>query len=154
MTSAKLNLTWNDFETCTSNSFRDLLGEQDFVDVTLVSEDDKQIKAHKVVLSACSPILKRILVRNPHQHPLIFLTGVKYQELESLVNFMYLGQVEVCQNDLDIFMRSAELFKVNGLFREKKGEMLNENTLDEGSMINQAKLEQHNHTGESFIPVL
>ena len=151
MTSEKFNLTWNDFEKCASNSLKDLLGEQDFVDVTLVSEDDKQIKAHKVVLSAWSPILKNILVRNPHQHPLIFLTGVKYQELEALVNYMYLGQAEICQNDLDIFMRSAELFKVKGLYREKKSEMLYENTLDDVSMNNQAKLEQHHHIGESFI---
>ena len=64
---------------------------------------------------------------------------------------MYLGQAEICQNDLDIFMRSAELFKVKGLYREKKSEMLYENTLDDVSMNNQAKLEQHNHIGESFI---
>ena len=108
MTSEKFNLTWNEFEKCTSNSFKDLLGEQDFVDVTLISEDTKQIKAHKVVLSACSPILKNILVRNPHQHPLVCLTGMKYQELELLVNFMYRGEVEIYQNNLEIFIKNGQ----------------------------------------------
>merc|ERR1712202_31950 len=99
MSSEMFNLTWNDFEHCASNSFKDLLSQSDFVDVTLVSEDEQEMKAHKVVLSACSPVLKNILVRNPHQHPLIYLTGVKSQELKSLINFMYLGQAEVGQDN-------------------------------------------------------
>ena len=106
MTPEVFNLTWNNFEICAINSFKDLLGEKDFVNVTLVSEDDQEIKAHKVVLSACSQVLKNILLRNPHQHPLIYPSGVKYQELKSLVNFMYLGPAQVRQDDLDIFMTS------------------------------------------------
>ena len=54
-------------------------------------------KAHKVVLSACSPFFKSILKRNPHQHPLLYLKGVNSQDLGSLLNFMYQGQVNVAQ---------------------------------------------------------
>ena len=150
MTPEKFNLTWNDFEKCASNSFKELLGQQEFVDVTLVSEDDKQIKAHKVVLSACSPILKQVFVRNPHQHPLIFLSGVKYQELESLVNFMYLGQVEVCQNDLEIFMTSAERFQVKGLCKKKGNILVDEDTALKPSLFSQSENEEQNVVNESF----
>ena len=149
MTSEKFNLTWNEFEKCAGNSFKKLLRQQEFVDVTLVSEDHKQIKAHKVVLSACSPILKKILIRNYHQHPLIFLTGVKYQELESLVNFMYLGQVEVFQNDLNIFMNFADKFQIQGLC--KKGVDENKYVIDPYSDTKLEKEEVENAPMKEYI---
>ena len=55
MISEKFNLTWNEFDKCTINAFKDLMDHQDFVDVTLVSEDNEEVKCHKLVLSACSP---------------------------------------------------------------------------------------------------
>ena len=118
MSSEMFNLTWSDFEQCTSNSFKDLYSQKEFVDVTLVSEDDKEIKAHKVVLGACSSIFKNILVRNHHQHPLIYLSGIRYEELKSMINFMYLGQTEVAQENLESFMNSATRFQVKGLTDE------------------------------------
>eukprot|EP00092_Neocalanus_flemingeri_P001812 GFUD01001932.1.p1 GENE.GFUD01001932.1~~GFUD01001932.1.p1 ORF type:complete len:254 (-),score=53.80 GFUD01001932.1:5-766(-) len=120
MTAEKFNLTWNDFVKSTSDAFKELLVQQEFVDVTLISEDDKEIKCHKVVLSACSPILKNILLRNPHQHPLIYLSGVQYLELKSLVSFMYLGQTEVFQDDLNGFMDAASKFQIKGLSNEEE----------------------------------
>ena len=118
MTGEIFNLTWKNYEKCTINSFKELMGQAEFVDVTLVAEDGKQVKAHKVVLSACSSVLKNILVTNPHQHPLIYLTGLKYQELPSMINFMYLGQAEVAQDYLERFMAAATKLKVKGLFGE------------------------------------
>ena len=115
MSSEMFNLTWSDFEQCTSNSFKDLYSQKEFVDVTIVSEDDKEIKAHKVVLGACSSIFKNILVRNPHQHPLIYLSGIRYEELKSMINFMYLGQTEIAQENLESFMNAATRFQVKGL---------------------------------------
>ena len=126
MTSEKFNLTWNEFEQSTSNAFKDLLDQQDFVDVTLVCEDSKEIKCHKVVLSACSPVFKSILLRNPHQHPLLYLSGVQHIELKSLVSFMYLGQTEVAQNDLNNFMAVASKFQIKGLSGEQKDTDRNE----------------------------
>ena len=90
ITSEKFHLKWNDFESSISSSFRDIKEEKDFMDVTLACEEN-QIGAHKVVLAACSPKLKSILSRNPHQHPLLYLRGIKYNDLESLLTFMYHG---------------------------------------------------------------
>ena len=91
MESEKFCLRWNDFETSISRAFKELREEKDFFDVTLVC-DDSQIEAHKVILSAFYPFFRTILIRNPHQHPpLLYLKGVKYSELLSVLNFMYMG---------------------------------------------------------------
>merc|ERR1719186_2474499 len=112
------NFSWDRFETCRTDSFQELLDQRDFVDVTLVTEDGKFVKAHKVVLASGSSIMKRMFMENPHPHPLIYLTGVKYNEIQSIVTFMYLGQVEVGQDDLNNFMEIAAKFQIKGLVEE------------------------------------
>jgi len=114
MGSEKFCLRWNDFETNISVAFRELREEKDFFDVTLAC-DDSQIQAHKVILSACSPFFRNVLRRNPHQHPLLFLKGVKYKELLSVLNFMYMGEVNVAQEELNSFLAVAEDLRVKGL---------------------------------------
>jgi len=112
--SEKFCLRWNDFETNISVAFRELREEKDFFDVTLAC-DDSQIQAHKVILSACSPFFRNVLRRNPHQHPLLYLKGVKYKELLSVLNFMYMGEVNVAQEELNSFLSVAEDLRVKGL---------------------------------------
>lgn len=118
-TPEQYNLSWKNFRDCASNTFRELLKQQEFADVTLVCEDDKQLHAHKVILSACSPFFKKILLKNPHQHPLIYLTGVSRQYLSCMVSFMYLGQTNVAQEDLTGFMAAASKYQIKGLSEEK-----------------------------------
>jgi len=112
--SEKFCLRWNDFESNISVAFRELREEKDFFDVTLAC-DDNQIQAHKVILSACSPFFRNVLRRNPHQHPLLYLKGVKYSELISVLNFMYMGEVNVAQEELNSFLAVAEDLRVKGL---------------------------------------
>jgi len=112
--SEKFCLRWNDFENNISVAFRELREEKDFFDVTLAC-DDSQIQAHKVILSACSPFFRNVLRRNPHQHPLLYLKGVKYSELMSVLNFMYMGEVNVAQEELNSFLSVAEDLRVKGL---------------------------------------
>jgi len=114
MGSEKFCLRWNDFETNISSAFRELRDDKDFFDVTLAC-DDEQIQAHKVILSACSPFFRNILRRNPHQHPLLYLKGVKYTDLQSVLNFMYHGEVNVAQEELNSFLAVAEDLRVKGL---------------------------------------
>jgi len=114
MGSEKFCLRWNDFETNISSAFRELRDDKDFFDVTIAC-DDEQIQAHKVILSACSPFFRNILRRNPHQHPLLYLKGVKYTDLQSVLNFMYHGEVNVAQEELNSFLAVAEDLRVKGL---------------------------------------
>jgi len=97
-----------------STAFRDIREEKDFFDVTLAC-DDSQVEAHKVILAACSPWFRNILRRNPHQHPLLYLKGVKYKELVCVLNFMYQGEVNVAQEELNSFLSVAEELRVKGL---------------------------------------
>jgi hypothetical protein len=118
MGSEKFCLRWNDFESNISLAFRELRNEKDFFDVTIACEDE-QINAHKVILSACSPFFRDILRRNPHQHPLLYLSGVKLVDLQSVLNFMYHGEVSVAQEELNTFLAVAEDLKVKGLTQGK-----------------------------------
>ena len=116
-----LTIAWNDFEKEAPNTFRSLFAEQDFRDVTLVSADSKLIAAHKVVLSSSSHFFKNILTRNPHQSPLIFLKGVNFLELDLLVRFIYIGECEVAQENLDTFLELGKDLEINGLREEVSG---------------------------------
>ena len=118
--SEKFCLKWNDFDQNVSSAFKLLREEKDFFDVSLVCEDSGQVEAHKVVLAACSPFFKEVLRRNPHQHPLIYLKGVKFSDLASILNFMYLGEASIAQDDLNKFLAVSEELQIKGLTQEEK----------------------------------
>jgi len=111
-------LKWNEFENNLSVSFQELREDKDFFDVSLVC-DDTQLQAHKLILSACSPFFKNLLKSHPHQHPLIYLRGIKARELQQVLNFMYLGEVSVDQQDLTSFLLVSQDLKVKGLTKNK-----------------------------------
>lgn len=113
MESQKFNLCWNDYEKCVSNTFRSLLTDQDFTDITLACDDGEGLKAHKVVLSSSSPVLRQLLVK--HASPLIYLRGVTMIELKAIIEFIYLGQTEVEQDYLPRFMSVAKDLEIRGL---------------------------------------
>jgi len=114
MSNEKFCLRWNDFENNISNAFKELRDDKDFFDVTLAC-DDEQIPAHKVILAACSPFFRNILRRNNHQHPLLYMKGVKFSDLQAVLNFMYHGEVNVAQEELNSFLAVAEDLRVKGL---------------------------------------
>ena len=113
MSSEKFCLRWNDFESNISSAFKDIRDEKEFFDITIACEDE-QLQAHKVILSACSPFFKNVLRRNQHQHPLLYLKGVSFRDMESVLNFMYHGEVNVAQDDLNSFLQVAEDLRVKG----------------------------------------
>ena len=121
MASEKFCLRWNDFEANISSAFREIRDDKEFFDVTLASEDENQIQAHKVIIGACSPFFRNILRKNSHNHPLLYLKGVKYKDLVSVLNFMYHGEVNVAQDDLNSFLAVAEELRVKGLTQGQGG---------------------------------
>ena len=112
-------LKWQHFETNLSSAFQELRTEAEFFDVTLVCGDGQQIEAHKVVLSACSVFFRDLLRKFKHPQPLLFLKGVKFSEIVSILNFMYEGEVTVVQDDLNSFLSVAEELKVKGLTKQE-----------------------------------
>ena len=114
MSSEKFCLKWNDFESNITSAFREIKEEKDFFDVTIACGDD-QVQAHKVILSACSPFFKNLLRRNQHPHPLLYLKGISFSGIQSVLNFMYHGEANIAQEDLNTFLSVAEELKVKGL---------------------------------------
>ena len=113
--SEKLCLQWNDFKDVVNTAFGNLRGDTDFIDATLACEDGRQLKAHKVVLAAMSPFFQEILKRNQHPHPLIYLRGLKLDDLKAILDFLYCGEANVFQENLDSFLAIAEEFQLKGL---------------------------------------
>ena len=113
--SEKLCLQWNDFKDNLGTAFASFRGEVDFADVTLVSEDGEQVEAHKVILAASSPFFRNLLKKKKHAHPLIFMRGVKSEELAAIIDFLYNGEANVFQQNLESFLALAEQFQLKGL---------------------------------------
>ncbi|XP_050708671.1 protein abrupt-like isoform X7 [Eriocheir sinensis] len=112
-------LRWNNFHSNIATSFEHLRDHEDFVDVTLACEG-RSLKAHKVVLSACSPYFRNLLKQNPCQHPIIILRDVAYVDMSALLSFVYQGEVYVSQDRLTTFLRTAELLHIKGLTEQNQ----------------------------------
>ena len=115
-TSTQVTLSWKEFDQCASNAFKGFYEDSDFTDVTLACMDEVQVKAHKVILSASSPFFKKILIKNLHTHPLLYLRGITGKVLEALLGFMYKGEAKVLEADLKEFLDTADELKIKGLF--------------------------------------
>lgn len=97
-----------------SSGMNSLLENEDLVDVTLAVQG-KSLKAHKMVLSVCSPYFKELFKSNPCQHPIVFMKDVSYEALSDLLQFMYQGEVQVSQENLTTFIKTAEALQIKGL---------------------------------------
>ena len=106
--SEKLFLRWNGFQENVNSAFGLLRNDQELSDVTLASDDGTQIQSHKVILASSSPFFMEILRQNKHPHPLIFMRGTRTEELVSLIDFIYNGEVYVDQENLDPFLALVE----------------------------------------------
>ena len=114
-TSEKLCLKWNDFQINISSAFGELREDRDFSDVTLVCEDGKQLEAHKIILATSSPFFMDLLRKSKHPRPLIYMRGIKSEDLVAIIDFLYFGEANVFQENLDGFLAIAEELKLKGL---------------------------------------
>ena len=113
--SEKFCLKWNDFDTNVTNSFRKLRTEDDFYDVTLVSSDYKQVSAHRLVLSTCSDYFRNILTHSKHSNPLLCLEGITSNEISQVLDYIYNGELQIYQENLERFLQIAQRFQLEGL---------------------------------------
>ena len=158
--SEKFCLKWNDFHSNVSSSFS-LLRDEDYLhDVTIVTDDNEQIAAHKLVLSACSEFFKNIFKRNKHSNPLLCLEGVSSNDLSNVMDYIYNGEVQIFQEDLDRFLNVAQRLKLQGLLTDpeavpeeeetagneqprKKEAYIEENVTKYDTKINSLAFERH-----------
>ena len=113
--SEKLCLKWNNFQENLNSAFGSLREDNAFTDVTLACVDGKQQEAHKVILASTSPFFQNLLRKNKHGHPIVYLKGMKSEELVAMLDFLYYGEANVFQENLDSFLAIADELQLKGL---------------------------------------
>lgn len=129
MSQSHYSLRWNNHQSHILSAFDALLQAETLVDVTLVCAETS-VRAHKVVLSACSPFFQRIFSENPCKHPVIVLKDFHGWEVQAIVDFMYKGEISVGQEQLQNLIKAAESLQVRGLAHQ-------EHAVDKESSTNQ-----------------
>merc|ERR1719394_1967847 len=126
-----VQLCWNDFDTYINKAVKNLRKDDNLCDITLIC-DDGEIKAHRIILCACSPFFSGVVGKTyNHVHPLLYLRGVSTRILANILDYMYLGVVKMLQEDLTEMLNIASDLKVCGLATSlKKGTYQTENYLD------------------------
>ena len=114
MSDEKFHLKWHDFQMNISNSLKDLRCEDDFYDVTLVGDDNHQVSAHKVILVTCSQYFKKVLKQNKHSSPLLCLLGLNHCDLKHILDYIYYGEVQLQQEELNRFLYVAKILELDG----------------------------------------
>ncbi|KAJ0177838.1 hypothetical protein K1T71_006711 [Dendrolimus kikuchii] len=117
----QFSLSWNNFHGNLTKGFAGLLGNGEFVDVTIAVEGHL-LQAHKVILSICSPYFKKMFQLNPCQHPIVVLRDVTHKAMRDLLQFMYHGEVSVKREDLTSFIGTAEVLQIKGLTNKETDE--------------------------------
>nr|XP_045608086.1 longitudinals lacking protein, isoforms H/M/V-like isoform X12 [Procambarus clarkii] len=109
-----LSLKWNNHRTTFIHILGVLRDKQAYTDVTLAC-DGKFYSVHKLVLSTCSDYFCAMFDKTACKSPVIVLKDIKCEDLEALLDYMYLGEVNVRQSDLASLIKAAENLRIKGL---------------------------------------
>ena len=118
MNQEKFNLTWHTYTDHLREMLHDMMSSNELTDVTLVSEDKKKFKAHKVVLSACSSVFKSIISDTFLSSPIIYLRGIQSFEIESILQFIYLGEATFYQERMNEFINVAKSLEIKEISKD------------------------------------
>merc|ERR1711955_70396 len=166
MSKETFNLTWDTFDHHVKEMMSEMLKDDGMADVTLVSDDMKQFRVHKIILSSCSSVFKSLLSPNNHESIVVYLNGILFEELEAIIQFMYLGKTSLKDERIDCFFDATKSLNVKELNNyiesneiernptesmkldernndiDDKSHILKE--VDQKSLINQGKVEVNN----------
>jgi len=87
---------------------------QTFSDVTLVSDDNQNFYAHKIILAAASPAFKELLLSNEKKETKIFLQGITGDYVEVLLKLIYIGETNISNKNQEV-MNVLECFGIDWL---------------------------------------
>ena len=110
------DLNWSNFSDHLREMMHGMMKSNHLTDVTLVCDDKKPLAAHKLVLSACSPVFTRLINYLPQTRAVIYLKGIKHQEMQAVLEFMYLGATKIHQERIKEFLevaKSLEMKEIN-----------------------------------------
>ena len=112
----KYSLTWHNYSDHLKRMMKELLMNEDFSDVTLVTEDKKQIKANTSILCASSPVFMNLLKKEKNSNQIMYLRGIQYSEMESIMQFIYLGEATFYEERMDEFLAVAKSLEIEELW--------------------------------------
>ena len=132
----KLCVRWDDFRENIVSSYREFYSSSDFCDMTLVCDDNRQVKAHRLILASSSPVVSNFLKKNQQSNPKIGLKGFKENTVRAIMDFIYTGEAKVYHKDLDGFLELSEKLQLNGLegSYESDGDTAEENVIKTNSL--------------------
>ena len=111
----KYSLTWHTYSDHLKRMMKALMINEDFSDVTLVTEDKMQIKAHINILSACSPVFRDILKKDKNSSTVMYLRGIQFSEMESIMQYIYLGEATFYEEKVDELIAVAKSLEIKEL---------------------------------------
>ena len=141
----KYNLTWQTYSDHLKSMMRELMTNEEYSDVTLVTEDKQQINANIHILSACSPVFKDILKKEKNYRTIMYLKGIQYSEMESIMQFIYLGEATFHEEKMDKLLavaKSLEITELCNAVSETKNEPEEEQSTTNQGTINEKLKEQ------------
>ena len=119
MNSDKYSLTWQTYSDHLRTMMTELMMNEDYADVTLVTEDKKQIKAHMNILSACSPVFKDIMPKVRSLNAIIYLKGIHFSEIEAIMQFIYLGEATFYEERINEVLTVAKSLEIKTLYNSE-----------------------------------
>ncbi|RLU17015.1 hypothetical protein DMN91_011084 [Ooceraea biroi] len=108
------HIKWNNYQSHLSDVVRDLLADNCMVDVTLCAAGQR-IQAHRIVLCACSTLFHELLSQVTEDYSTIILSDISPRDIQSIIQFMYHGEVRVPVEDISSLLEAARLLKISGL---------------------------------------
>ena len=137
----KYNLKWHAYSDHLKSMMKELMINEDYSDVTLVTEDKKQIRANISILSGCSPVFKDILKKEKNSNQIMYLRGIQFPEMESIMQFIYLGEATFYEERMDELLAVAKSLEIMELC--KAGLESNDDSIDEPSPCVQITSTEH-----------
>ena len=112
----KYTLRWHSYSDHLREALNEMMLSSEFADVTLVTDDKQQIRAHRNILSACSPVFKNILeLDSNNTNPVIYLRGIQHSEMESIIQFIYLGEAKFYKERMSEFLNVSKDLEIKNL---------------------------------------
>ena len=111
----KYHLRWQTYSDHLKSMMQELMKNEDFADVTLITEDKKHVKANINVLRACSPFFKEMLKKEKFVSPIVYLRGIQFSELEYIMQFIYLGEAIFYEDRMGEILAVAKSLEIKAL---------------------------------------
>ena len=146
----KYSLKWDTYSDHLMCMMKELMINEDLADVTLVTEDKKQIKANIHILSACSPFFKDILKKEKNSSATMYLRGIQSSEMESILHFIYLGEATFLEERMDEILAVAKSLEIKELCNAATKTNV-ELKHDPGSLNGNLELESQTVVSDNFV---